>query len=131
MSEPTDKTQPKQRSGLIPFKKGVSGNPKGRPKGARSRLGETFVQALVNDFDEHGENVIRQVRMRDPVSYAKLIAGILPREVLVQAFTAHASLGPTTVAEAKQFLAAYRLVRDAPIEAEEGAIVTDAWCADD
>ena len=41
----TDGTEKKLRN-LKPFKPGQSGNPKGRPKGARNRLGTQFLEAL-------------------------------------------------------------------------------------
>ena len=41
----TDNTEEKLRN-LRPFKPGQSGNPKGRPKGARNRLGTQFLEAL-------------------------------------------------------------------------------------
>ena len=47
----THKTAQKQPIGR-PFVPGQSGNPAGRPKGARSKLGETFLKALAEDFDE-------------------------------------------------------------------------------
>jgi hypothetical protein len=47
---PADNTAPKQRG--IPFKPGQSGNPDGRPRGSRNKLGEAFVQALADDFSE-------------------------------------------------------------------------------
>ena len=36
------------------FKPGQSGNPKGRPKGARNRLGTRFLEALEADFNKFG-----------------------------------------------------------------------------
>lgn len=79
---------PKQHakhSQLEPFKwkPGVSPNPKGRPKGARSKLGEQFVQALQEDFEEHGPEVIKRVREERPQDYLKVLASILPKELTV------------------------------------------------
>jgi len=51
---------------LIPFKKGQSGNPAGRPKGARNKLSEDFLKALSTDFKEHGAAVIEVVRIEKP-----------------------------------------------------------------
>ena len=45
-------------SNLKPFRPGQSGNPKGRPVGARSKLGEAFLEALQDDFATHGAAVI-------------------------------------------------------------------------
>ena len=41
------------------FKPGQSGNPKGRPKGARNRLGTQFLEALEADFKQHGSQANR------------------------------------------------------------------------
>jgi uncharacterized protein DUF5681 len=45
----SDNTAKKLRN-LTPLKPGQSGNPKGRPKGARNRLGTPFLEALEADF---------------------------------------------------------------------------------
>jgi hypothetical protein len=63
-----------------PWKPGESGNPKGRPIGARSRLSEKFILALHDDFTEHGSAVIEKVRIKQPGIYLKVIASLLPRE---------------------------------------------------
>ncbi|HME27055.1 MAG TPA: DUF5681 domain-containing protein [Acetobacteraceae bacterium] len=61
------------------FRPGQSGNPAGRPKGARHRLGERFLQAMADDFAEHGADVIRQARNSDPTAYLAIIARVLPK----------------------------------------------------
>ncbi len=63
------------------FKPGQSGNPNGRPRGGRNRLSEDFVQALYDDFNVHGRGAIVAVREKDPSTYVKVIAQLLPREV--------------------------------------------------
>jgi len=65
------------------FKPGQSGNPKGRPLGARNRLGGAFLEALESDFKEHGVSAIERVRNERPHEYLKVIAGILPKELSV------------------------------------------------
>lgn len=79
-SEPAEKKQ----SGLIPFEPGKSGNPAGRPKGSRNKLGEAFVQALHDDFEEHGVATIEAVRRDKPEVYVKVIASLLPRELKIE-----------------------------------------------
>ena len=64
-----------------PWKPGQSGNPGGRPMGARSKLSEKFILALHEDFVEFGPNVVAKVRKERPDVYLKVIASILPREL--------------------------------------------------
>jgi len=67
-----------------PWKPGQSGNPNGRPKGPRNKLGEAFLEALHEDFTEHGAAAIEQTRIEKPDAYLKVIASILPRELEVK-----------------------------------------------
>lgn len=63
------------------FPKGVSGNPAGKPKGARHQLTENFVKALNDDFTEHGVVAIQTVRAEKPDQYLKVIASLVPKDV--------------------------------------------------
>jgi hypothetical protein len=56
----------------------------GRTPGSRVKLQLKFCDALAKDFEEHGEGVIRIARIEDPVAYLKLIASILPKELVVE-----------------------------------------------
>jgi Family of unknown function (DUF5681) len=83
-SEPDD-TGDKQA--LTRFKPGKSGNPSGRPKGSRSKLATDFTDALADDFAEHGVAAIEKLRQTDNTNYLKIISNVLPREVMVKAFS--------------------------------------------
>lgn len=72
-------TPEKQRNAL--WKPGQSGNPAGRPKGARSKLGEAFLAGLLADFSKHGVIAIEEVREKRPHEYLKVVASILPKEI--------------------------------------------------
>ena len=64
------------------FQTGNSGG--GRPKGSRNKLGEQFLEALAQDFAEHGQEAIVACREAKPTEYLKVIAGLLPNELLVR-----------------------------------------------
>ena len=66
-----------------PIQPGQVLNPKGRPKGSRTKLGEAFVAALHADFNEHGAEVIERVRIEKPDAYLKVIASTLPKDLNV------------------------------------------------
>jgi hypothetical protein len=48
--------------------------PAGRPKGARSKLSESFLKALSEDFATNGIEVIEKVRSSRPHEYLKIVA---------------------------------------------------------
>lgn len=92
MPEASEPTVKKQKPAHL-FKPGQSGNPAGRPKGARGKLGEDFVKALQKDFAEHGVEAVQKVRETKPEVYLSVIAKIVPKELnvnvnVLQEFTA-------------------------------------------
>jgi hypothetical protein len=63
------------------FKPGQSGNPGGKPHGARNKITAAFLNALAEDFEEHGKKAIQDARQEDPVGYMKVCAGLLPKQI--------------------------------------------------
>ena len=59
------------------------GNP-GRPKGSRNKLGEAFIQALHDDFKEHGVAAIATVRTERPHEYLKVVASLQPKQIEIK-----------------------------------------------
>lgn len=85
-SAPAPGQQRERPSSLAaPFKPGQSGNPAGRAKGSRNKLGEAFTVALYEDFQAHGTSVIAKVREDEPAQYMRVVASLLPREVKFEA----------------------------------------------
>lgn len=130
MDSDPDNTGQKQVSAR--FKPGESGNPRGRPKGARNRFGELFLDDFIDVWQARGKQAIEQSAMREPTQFVKIAAGILPKEVLVAAFNVNATVDMATMEEAKGFLAAYRYARDrigAPLEPAEIDLTPEAETA--
>ncbi|MES3084959.1 DUF5681 domain-containing protein [Sphingomonas faeni] len=66
---------------MAKFEPGKSGNPAGRPAGARAKLGEAFVAELLADFLKYGRDAIERVRAEKPDQYLKVIASLLPKDI--------------------------------------------------
>lgn len=73
----------KQKSQL--FKAGQSGNPGGRPKGARNKLQGDFMNRLAEDFSRFGIYAIARARHMDPLGYVKVCASLMPKELEIKA----------------------------------------------
>jgi hypothetical protein len=76
------------------------------PKSARSRHSENFLATFANNFEEHGAQVIEQVRRETPAIYLKIAADLLPKEATLD-------LNVDIVHRAQSQLEAFRLLRDA------------------
>lgn len=60
----------------------TAGNPGGgRPKGARSKLGESFFEDLQRLWHEKGDSILEEMAANDPGSLAKMVAALQPRQV--------------------------------------------------
>lgn len=65
----------------MPFEKGKSGNVGGRPREARNKLSNAFVQALLTSFNVRGVEAIERVIDEDPGAYLRVIASVMPKEL--------------------------------------------------
>jgi len=68
------------------FKPGNLGGP-GRPLGSKNRLSEYFLTELAYHFEEHGREAIERVFDDRPGEYLRIIAALIPRELLLEVST--------------------------------------------
>ena len=66
-----------------PWKPGQSGNPVGRPLGARSKFSEAACADALADWTAHGGEVLTRVRATDPSTYLRVLFSIIPRQMQV------------------------------------------------
>jgi hypothetical protein len=78
----TENTGAKQ---LDPFKwaKGQSGNPKGRPKGARNKLTEDFFADMLSAWETHGAAAFTVMASEEPSKFVQCVASLMPKQLEV------------------------------------------------
>ena len=74
--------QPKQLMATA-WKPGQSGNPAGRPIGARQKISEKLLADLAVVWETEGELVLRRLAIEDPGKLAQIAYGLLPRDVFI------------------------------------------------
>lgn len=65
------------------FEPGHTVRSNGRPIGARNRITSALLTKLADDFDMHGDAVIKIARIEKPVEYLKIVASLLPKELAI------------------------------------------------
>ena len=84
------------------WQKGRSGNPAGRPEGARSKLGEQFLHDTLKAWGKHGKRALEVMATEDPSRFAQMVSAILPKEFNV---TTHALTAAEITAKLAEFAA--------------------------
>jgi len=64
------------------FLTGNNGGP-GRPSGSRNTLESEIVAAISADWQSHGAAVLEKVRKTNPAAYLRVVASLVPREILL------------------------------------------------
>jgi hypothetical protein len=60
---------------------GQSGNPLGRPIGARGRFSQQFIDDMRASWDRHGATVMDRVAVEYPDRYLGIAAHLIPKEI--------------------------------------------------
>ena len=93
-----------ERSGR--FLNGTKGGP-GRPKGARSKLGEAFVEDLRRVWEDLGEDALRRCAVEEPGQFLRVVASLMPRDLNI-------NVGIDVASFANRFAAAAQLLGNDP-----------------
>jgi hypothetical protein len=74
--------------------RGQSGNPAGRPIGARQKISEKLLADLATTWEKHGANVLERLAVTEPAKLATIAYGLLPRDVFVQVQAQPSAIDP-------------------------------------
>ena len=105
---------------MPPWKPGQTGNPKGRPTGARQKLTDSFIRDLSAHYEKHGAEIITRVAEQDPVSYMNIVARFIPKETALT-INSNVCLDPAQM----QRIAEAWLVAQADVESLEADYVLE------
>jgi hypothetical protein len=59
----------------------------GRPLGIRNKVSKKFLEDVYESWQKHGRDVLEYLGKRKPVEFARLVAGVLPKELIFESVT--------------------------------------------
>jgi len=75
----------------------------GRPKGARTKLGEKFIKDLLAAWEKGGQTVMAEAMAKDPAGFLRVIAGILPKELAAEITHKYVIHAPTPAIDMEEW----------------------------
>jgi hypothetical protein len=99
-----ESTVEKQRPAHL-FKPGQSGNPAGRPKGARNAFSQDFIHDVHKAWQEHGAAALKMTALTEPGRFLQVCASLMPKDV---------SVDIDVTIRAQNALDAFRIVKSLP-----------------
>ena len=64
-----------------PWRPGESGNPSGRPIGARGRFSEQMISDIARSWSTHGPAALEKMAKTDNTRYVEICSRLIPRDV--------------------------------------------------
>ena len=84
------------------FAPGHRGGP-GRPVGSRNRLAESFLADLQKQWAKSGKKALERTATDDPVAFTKIVASLMPREMLASVINVNANIDARLLADVQTF----------------------------
>ena len=66
---------------------GESGNPNGRPIGARGRFSQRFIADLTDAWEKHGATALEQTAKLYPDRFVGICSHLIPKDVSVESYS--------------------------------------------
>lgn len=126
MADPQNKAAQMRPDGMPVGKPFGPNNKGGRPKGSRHKLGEAFLQDMLNDWKANGVNAIEKVREQKPEQYLKVVASILPKDINVNVNEFEDATTDELIEQIRQLDTIIRPFLDVGTEGEAGEGVGEA-----
>ena len=80
----------------------------GRKPGSRNKLAESFLSDLQREWARSGRKALELTATTDPVAFTKIVANLLPKEMLASVINVNAKVDVNLLADVNDFSAAYQ-----------------------
>jgi hypothetical protein len=94
----------------------------GRPRGARSRLTESFLDDLSCAWSEHGKEALRKCAVEEPSTFVRVVSQLLPRDIDLS-LTADVNLFAASFETACQALGVEAPVKRRPLQGRKVEVI--------